>query len=135
MLVNIKGTVKNDEINFTIPSLTFDRTFYVSLHHIILSFKSNQTDVGGYVSTTLIDRSPLNPDQILANFQQIGQSKTLFYQPPHLQYYKIQRIDLSSSEFILKLRENIKIREIIDIDILLHIFDARIQSRLEQSIH
>ena len=58
----------------------------------------------------------------------------LYYQPNYLQYYKIQRMDLTSSEFNLSFRENIKIKEIDEIEILLHIADARIQQRFEQSI-
>ena len=40
-----------------------------------------------------------------------------------------------SSEFKISFRENTKKREIETIELLLHILDARVQSRLEQSIH
>ena len=91
--------------------------------------------IHGQLSTSLIDRSPLNPDQILADFQQLHETKTLTFQPPHLHYYKIQRMDLLSSDFKISFRENTQKREIEDIELLLHILDARIQSGLEQSIH
>ena len=135
MLVRIKGKTLNNTIQFQIPSLYFENTSYVSLQHILIEFKSTHKALTGHLSTTLIDRNPFNPEQVLADFQQSTETKTLFYQPPHLQYYKIQRMDLTSSEFNLSFRENIKIEEIIKIDILLHIFDARIQPRFEQSIH
>ena len=133
MLVRIKGKVSNEQIEYQIPSLFFENKSFVSLQHLIIHFKSFQNSLSGRISTTLIDRSPINPEQVLANFQTIA-TKTLCYQPIHLQYYKIQRLDLTSSEFNLNFRENIEIKEIDEIEILLHIIDARIQQRLEQSI-
>ena len=134
MLVRIKGKVSNEQIEYQIPSLFFENKSFVSLQHLIIHFKSFQNSLSGRISTTLIDRSPINPEQVLANFHTIATNNTLCYQPIHLQYYKIQRLDLTSSEFNLKFRENIKIKEIDEIEILLHITDARIQQRLEQSI-
>ena len=133
MLVRIKGKVSNDQIHYQIPSLFFENKSFVSLQHLIIHFKTNQASISGRLSTTLIDRSPINPEQVLANFQSSA-TMTLCYQPIHLQYYKIQRLDLTSSEFDLNFRENIKIKEIEEIEILLHIIDARIQQRSEHSI-
>ena len=133
MLVRIKGKVSNDRIQYQFPSLFFENKSFVSLQHLIIHFKTIQNSLSGYLSTTLIDRSPINPEQVLANFQS-PRTMTLCYQPIHLQYYKIQRLDLTSSEFNLNFRENIKIEEIDEIEILLHIIDARIQQRSEQSI-
>ena len=133
MLVRIKGKVSNDRIQYQFPSLFFENKSFVSLQHLIIHFKTTQNSLTGYLSTTLIDRSPINPEQVLANFHS-STTMNFYYQPSHLQYYKIQRLDLTSSEFILKFRENIKIKEIDEIEILLHIIDARVQQRLEQSI-
>lgn len=134
MLVRIKGKQLNEEILFDIPPLFFDSKLYVCLQNLTITFKKLQSHVTGNISTTLIDRSPINPDQILADFQSNYSSKNLLYQPTHLQYYKIQRMDLTSSEFKIKFRENIKVDEVEEIEILLHITDARIQQRSEQSI-
>ena len=133
MLVRIKGKILNDKVHYQIPSLLFENKSFVALQHLIIHFKSHQNNVSGRISTTLIDRSPINPDQVLANFQS-STTMDLFYQPNYLQYYKIQRMDLTSSEFSLHFRENIKIKEIDEIEILLHITDARFQHRFEQSI-
>ena len=133
MLVRIKGKILNDKVHYQIPSLFFENKSFVSLQHLIIHFKSPQNSVSGRISTTLIDRSPINPDQVLANFQS-STTMDLYYQPNYLQYYKIQRMDLTSSEFNLSFRENIKIKEIDEIEILLHITDARVQQRFEQSI-
>ena len=133
MLVRIKGKVSEDQIKFQIPSLYFENKSFVSLQHLIIHFKMSQESLSGRLSTILIDRSPINPEQVLANFYST-KTMNFYYQPNHLQYYKIQRLDLTSSEFILDFRENIKIKEIDEIEILLHIIDARIQQRLEQSI-
>ena len=133
MLVRIKGKILNDKVHYQIPSLLFENKSFVALQHLIIHFKSHQNNVSGRISTTLIDRSPINPDQVLANFQS-STTMDLYYQPNYLQYYKIQRMDLTSSEFSLHFRENIKIKEIDKIEILLHITDARVQQRFEQSI-
>ena len=133
MLVRIKGKIWDDKIHYQIPSLFFENKSFVSLQHLLIHFNTIQKSVSGRISTTLIDRSPINPDQVLANFQS-STTMNLYYQPNYLQYYKIQRMDLTSSEFSLKFRENIKIKEIEEIEILLHITDARVQQRFEQSI-
>ena len=133
MLVRIKGTISGDKVHYQIPSLFFENKSFVSLQHLIIHFNTIQDSISGHISTTLIDRSPINPDQVLANFQS-STTMDFFYQPNYLQYYKIQRMDLTSSEFSLHFRENIKIKEIDEIEILLHITDARVQQRFEQSI-
>ena len=135
MLVRIKAKTINQQIHFEIPSLYFDSKSYVALQQIVIDFKKIQSSINGQLSSSLIDRSQLNPDQVLADFQQLIETKTLIYQPTHLQYYKIQRMDLMSSEFKISFRENKQKREIETIELLLHILDARVQSRLEQSIH
>jgi len=133
MLVRIKGTISGDKVHYQIPSLFFENKSFVSLQHLIIHFNTIQESISGRISTTLIDRSTINPDQVLANFQS-STTMDLFYQPNYLQYYKIQRMDLTSSEFNLHFRENIEIKEIDEIEILLHITDARVQQRFEQSI-
>ena len=133
MLVRIKGKIYNEKVLYQIPSLFFENKSFVSLQHLIIHFNTIQDSVSGRIQTTLIDRSPINPDQVLANFQS-SKTMDLYYQPNYLQYYKIQRMDLTSSEFSLNFRENIKIKEIDEIEILLHITDARVQQRFEQSI-
>ena len=134
MLVRIKGKMMNNEIHFDFPALFFEKKTFVCLQNLVINFKIIQETVTGNISTTLIDRNPVNPEQVLADFQSMTPSKHFCYQPTHLNYYKIQRMDLSSSEFSLKFRENIKIDEIDDIEILLHILDARIQQGFKQPI-
>ena len=133
MLVRIKGKIWDDKIHYQIPSLFFENKSFVSLQQLIIHFNTIQESISGRISTTLIDRSTINPDQVLANFQS-STTMDLFYQPNYLQYYKIQRMDLTSSEFNFHFRENIEIKEIAEIEILLHITDARVQHRFEQSI-
>ena len=133
MLVRIKGKISGDKVHYQIPSLFFENKSFVSLQHLIIHFNTIQDSISGHISTTLIDRSPINPDQVLANFQS-STTMDFFYQPNYLQYYKIQRMDLTSSEFNFHFRENIEIKEIAEIEILLHITDARVQHRFEQSI-
>ena len=135
MLIRIKGKILNNEIQFQIPPIFFDNKSFVSLQQMIIQFNTNQVNISGSLSTSLIDRSPINPDQVLADFQLIPTTKTLFYQPTHSHYYKIQRMDLTTSEFNLSFREKIENKEIKQIEILLHVIDARIQPRFEQSIY
>ena len=134
MLVRAKGKIINNALQFDFPALFFEKKSFVCLQNLIIKFRLTQNSVTGNISTSLIDRSPINPEQILADFQSNIASKNFYYQPTHLQYYKIQQMDLTSSEFNLKFRENIKFKEIDEIEILLHITDARIQQRSEQSI-
>ena len=134
MLVRIKGKMVNDEISFDFPAIFFKQKSFVCLQSLVIKFKIPQNIFSGQISTTLIDRSPINPEQILTDFQSLVVSKNLCYQPTHLQYYKIQRMDLTSSEFSFKFRENTKFEDIDEIEILLHISDARLQQRPDQSI-
>ena len=135
MLVRIKGKMINDKIHFNFPALFFEKKSFVCLQNLIINFKIIQNSVTGIITTSLIDRSPVNPEQVLANYQSMTASKHFFYQPTHLLYYKIQRMDLTSSEFSFKFRENIKINEIDEVEILLHILDARVQQGFEQPIY
>ena len=135
MLVRIKGKIIHEKIHFNFPALFFEKKAFVCLQNLIINFKIIQNSVTGNISTTLIDRSPINPEQVLADFQSKTASKHFCYQPTHSLYYKIQRMDLTSSEFKFKFRENIKINEIEEVEILLHILDARVQQGFEQSIY
>ena len=134
MLVRIKGKMINDKIQFNFPALFFENKAFVCLQSLVINFKIIQKIVTGHISTTLIDRNPVNPEQVLADFQSITASKHFCYQPTHLNYYKIQRMDLASSEFGFTFRENIKISDIDEVEILLHILDARIQQGFKQPI-
>ena len=134
MLVRLKGKMMNDEIYFDFPALFFEKKAFVCLQNLVINFKIVPETVTGNISTTLIDRNPVNPEQVLADFQSMTASKHFSYQPTHLNYYKIQRMDLASSEFSFKFRENIKISDIDEIEILLHILDARIQQGFKQPI-
>ena len=134
MLVRLKGKMMNDEIYFDFPALFFEKKAFVCLQNLLINFKTIPETDTGYITTTLIDRNPVNPEQVLADFQSVTASKHFCYQPTHLNYYKIQRMDLASSEFSFKFRENIKTNDIDEIEILLHIFDARIQQGFKQPI-
>ncbi len=125
----------NDKIHFNFPALFFEKKAFVCLQNLIINFKIIQNSVTGIITTTLIDRSPVNPEQVLANYQSMTASKHFFNQPTHSLYYKIQRMDLTSSKFSFKFRENIKINEIDEVEILLHILDARVQQGFEQPIY
>ena len=134
MLVRIKGKMMNDKVHFDFPALFFEQKAFVCLQNLVINFKIIQKTVTGTISTTLIDRNPINPEQVLADFQSMTASKYFCYQPTHLNYYKIQRMDLSSTEFNFTFRENIKTNDIDEIEILLHILDARIQQGFKQPI-
>ena len=77
MLIRIKGKILNNEIQFQIPPIFFDNKSFVSLQQMIIQFNTNQDNISGSLSTSLIDRSPINPDQVLADFQLISTTKTI----------------------------------------------------------
>ena len=87
----------------------------------------------GYISSTLVDKNALNPDQIIFWFSQENESY-LHCKPTQLQSYKIQRTELQSSEFKIHISEKENLTKIENIFLQLKITDAGIQQRSEFAI-
>ena len=99
MIINLHGKVNNDVINFDSTQVYFEPNCYVAVTNVYIQFSRKFKDVTGYISTSLIDKSPINPLQELVFFNQRENSRSLFYSPTHLAQYKIQCPSLQSSVF------------------------------------
>ena len=96
-------------LKFDLPSITFKNNTTVHVNEIGITSKEALSS--GVLITSLIDKSPENPRQLL-RFHQPKKSMSLFYTPTSVQKYKIQCFHFENAEFILKLKENIIIEEV-----------------------
>ena len=124
MIINLNGTVTNNEIVFEECPVYFENNQYVHVNELFILWKNPVKNVVGYIESSLIDRSPVNLNQQLLFFQQRKESNYIFYTPTHLSKYKIQCSTLHSSLFKIHLLETEKIEKIY---IQLEITNARIQ--------
>ena len=123
MLINLRGTVRNNEIIFDLTPVYFAPNQYVRVTEMAIQWIGEVKNIHGKITTTLIDKSPVNPAQQLLFFHQSNISDFMFYSPTHPAEYKIQCPSLQSSVFNIHLSEKHQIREIyIQLEI-----NARIQ--------
>lgn len=131
MLINLEGTNQNEDIIFHLPYCRFDNN-EVAVTELFIKWKSPVTTYG-YISSTLIDRNPMNPYQNIFVFSQQNDSYSHF-KPTQLQSYKIQRTELQSSEFKIHMPEKEKLKKIEKIFLQLKITDAGIQQRSQFTV-
>ena len=112
MLINLRGTVNNDEIKFDLTPVYFSNNDYVRVTEMAIQWNGKVHNIHGKITTTLIDKSPVNPSQQLLFFYQNEKSNFMFYTPTHPAQYKIQCPSLQSSVFNIQLSEKEQIREI-----------------------
>ena len=109
MILNLVGSVNPDGvIDFDLPCLYFSSCQSVSVKEIFISHQKSVHDVHGYLSSTLIDKSPVNPRQQLLFFYQAEKSKFFHHSPTQSVSYKIQTQSLFNSVFQLHLTEEDK---------------------------
>ena len=130
MLINLRGTVNKDEINFILPQIFFSKDNYVRVTEMAIQWNGKAHNIYGTINTTLIDKSPVNPTQQLLFFSQMEKSNFMYYSPTHPAQYKIQCPSLQSSVFNIRLSEKEQIREIyLQLEI-----NARIQPLITKKI-
>ena len=123
MLINLRGTVHNNEIKFDLTPVYFSSNDSVRITEMAIQWVEEAKNIHGKITSTLIDKSPVNPAQQLLFFHQSKRSNFMFYTPTHPAQYKIQCPSLQSSVFNIHLSEKHKIKEIyIQLEI-----NARIQ--------
>ena len=123
MLINLRGTVHNNEIKFDLTQVYFSSKDYVRITEMAIQWTKEVQNIHGKITSTLIDKSPVNPTQQLLFFYQPNRSNFMFYTPTHPAQYKIQCPSLQSSVFNIHLSEKHQIKEIyIQLEI-----NARIQ--------
>ena len=102
MIVNLNGTANEDTIVFDppLPAIYFVDNHRVKINEIFIKWKTKAlVGTNGYIRSTLIEKSVVNPEQQLLFFCQADKSNYTFVQPTHNAWYKIQNLCLHSSEF------------------------------------
>ena len=131
MLINLLAQNQNEDFMIRLPYLQFQNN-EIAVTELFIKWKSKVT-THGYISSTLVDKNALNPDQIIFWFSQEDESY-LHCKPTQLQSYKIQRTELQSSEFEIHISEKDNFKKIEKIFLQLKITDAGIQQRSEFEI-
>ena len=131
MLINLEAENQNEDLMIRLPYYQFKNN-EIAVTELFIKWKSKVT-THGYISSTLVDKNALNPDQIIFWFSQENESY-LHCKPTLLQSYKIQRTELQSSEFKIHISEKENFKKIENIYIQLKIIDAGIQQRSEFTI-
>ena len=112
MIINLTGKIQNDEIKFNLFPLYFQNNQEIRALYIGIKWGETVGDVHGFISTSLIDQSPMNENQELIRFQNVNRSNYTFYAPVNPAVYKVQCNSFLSSVFQLHLSKQYKIREI-----------------------
>ena len=106
MIVNLHGSVRNDgQIIFDSVSLYFDVNQSVNVNEVFITFSKKMKSPYGYISTSLIDKSPVNQKQLIVFLQESTNVKQTYISPTHTAKYKIQCQSLQSAKFNLHLFE------------------------------
>ena len=99
MLINLTGKMVNNFIQFDLVNVDLIPDSTVAITEVCIKYTESVKNVCGSISTSLIERSGLNPNQELISFGHIGPVKNLLYTPTRLSWYKIQLTDLKTSVF------------------------------------
>ena len=131
MLINLRvdnPILKDNRLFFDLPPTTFHRGQMIGVAGIHIKWSQQVRYATAILTSTLIEKSSCNPTQQLLLAYENGNSHFLHYTPTQIQYYKIQCMELQSSEFYLFDYNRNKIKNIESIFLQLEIIDERIQS-------
>ena len=112
MIINLTGKVQKNEVHFNLFPLYFENIQKIRALYISIEWEKNVEEIHGFLSTSLIDQSPMNEEQELIRFHNVNRSNYTFYAPVHPPVYKVQCNSLLSSVFQLHLSKQQEIREI-----------------------
>ena len=112
MIINLTGKLQNDEIKFNLFPLYFENHQEIKALYIGIEWVQPVGDVHGFLTSSLIDQSPMNENQELIRFHNVNRSNYTFYAPVNPAVYKVQCNSFLSSFFQLHLSKQYKIREI-----------------------
>ena len=104
MLINLYAYPKNNKLEFNLPSIYFKRGQKVCVTEICGILDPKRVDKENNLfrlTSTLIDKSPTNLNQELLFIHQSKHKNFFHVTPTHKSYYKIQCLDLKSSQFNL----------------------------------
>ena len=131
MLIHLEGTVTDDVINFDLPQVYFKQGQIVSILEITLDYRQSIQNLHGYISSSLVDKSPCNPKQQIYRIYKYDGSDYTVHTPTHFFEYKLQCLDLKSSVFKINVynKDENKIPNCVKgVYLTLIISDARVQS-------
>ena len=132
MLINLMAINENEDLIIDLPYMKFSNHF-VTLSELFIEW-AEPVQVYGFISSSLVDRNAFNPKQQIFQFCQEQPSIYLYRTPTHFQTYKIQRTELETAEFKLRISEKEHLSKIKNIFLQLNITDAGIQQRPEFKI-
>ena len=126
MIINLRGKVtSNGILDLDTPTLYLNNPSYVAVTQLWISFKSKVREVSGTITSSLVDKSPVNSNQEIVFFYQRENSRTIYYSPQHLALYKVQCHALHYSVFeIVCSEENGNSPKIDEVYLQLKVTDA-----------
>ena len=132
MLINLWLQPTNNELKFDLPPVIFKEGQSVRVSRLFIEWKSSTKITALILKSSLIDKSSINPSQqiLFATQPETSQGERLFhfdFTPTQNEYYKIQCLNLRSSEYKLSNLSNTELPAIKRIFVQLDI-DERIQS-------
>ena len=121
MLIDLWLNPKQNNLSFDLPPVIFHNKQKVCVSRLYIKWHRSVTNPSIILSSTLTEKSSLNPAQQLLFVYQKGKSQVLNYTPTHRQYYKIQCLELQASQFNLTNIDNSELEKIDQIYIQLEI--------------
>ena len=119
MIVTIEKSENLKDRKFNGSVIDISRFKTVTLEHLYIEFSLKVSNCMIDLSSSLIDKTPGNPHQIIGSTFLANSSKYLWFQPSPLRPFKIQCHSLEESLFEILLPEKYKQREISEIRITL----------------
>ena len=131
MLINLWGTVKDQTVVFdSIPFLQLNGQM-VGVKEVLIQWETKRNNFIGMITTSLIEKSPINLYQELLIVPQEYPGIFLYYTPTHISYYKTRLNQLNSLVVQIDTLEK-ELPPIKRIYLQLKLIDVGIQSSLEQ---
>ena len=131
MLINLWGTVKDQTVVFdSIPFIQLQGQM-VGVKEILIQWETKRNNFIGMITTSLIEKSPINLYQELLIVPQEYPGIFLYYTPTHISYYKTRLNQLNSLVVQIDTLEK-ELPPIKRIYLQLKLIDVGIQSSLEQ---
>jgi len=113
MYINLYGSADEaGNINFDLPPVYFVDNQTVAVSGVFIKWEETVENQYGLLTSSLVDRSPINPQQQLLYIYQNNRSDFIHFAPTQLTHYKIQCPSLQSSVFKLHLSKQVKIEKI-----------------------
>ena len=128
MLINLWLNPINDDLLFDLPPVLFIEGQKICVSRLFVEWTASVKLTPLTLHSTLIEKSPINPYQQFLFAAPSQTNKRVFvldYTPTHKNYYKIQCLNLQSSEFELRDLNNNKISNIRRIFVQLEV-DERV---------